>query len=307
MQKIKHRTANLQITPKSILKMKREPEIECSHQLIRQDGFNVCRNCGLTKGRIVANLPPRAYTEEEKKVRRKTEPVRVPGARTYMNSHRDATGRRLSIETLEHFRYLSKIHITMGKSFERNIRRAQTILNALAENLGLTTVVKQDALRIYSASVHEKLSLGRSMEVLMAASVYTSLRYHSMPRTLEELFTETEESLELIAKTYRLIVVHIAPKLGLKIPTIGARAYLTRFCQKLDLSIALQKRCFEILETIESAPRLRGKDPKGIAAGIIYFVAKKSKYISQKVLAKATYVTDVTIRARVYEIQDLTA
>ncbi len=62
------------------------------------DGLNVCRSCGLTFGQSFVSQERRAYTAEEVKQRRRTEPrLRSYGPRTVISIVKtDAKGRQLA-------------------------------------------------------------------------------------------------------------------------------------------------------------------------------------------------------------------
>jgi transcription initiation factor TFIIB len=67
------------------------------------------------------------------------------------------------------------------------------------------------------------------------------------------------------------------------------------------LSVAVQMQAMEILESYEDKA---GKDPVGLAAAALYYVAKlKNLKHSQRVICMAAGITEVTIRNRVDDLR----
>jgi len=76
-------------------------------------------------------------------------------------------------------------------------------------------------------------------------------------------------------------------------------SYLSRIATNTvpPLSVAIQKQAMELLESYKDKA---GKDPVGLAAAALYYVAKlKNLNHSQRVICMAAGITEVTIRNRV--------
>ncbi len=281
--------------------------LECTtHDTIKQDGFYVCRNCGLVKNRVLDDRPRRAFTAQEKANRKKNEPVYSPiGPRTVIKGWHDAKGKILGGNNINTFRRLSKIHRSLISSFERNLWIALPTLQSLEHNHNLPETVVKDALRIYSKAVKEKLTMGRTIDILLAASIHAALRIHGFPRPIEELCRGKQFPIKRVSKAYRLIVLQILPQLKIKIPALDPSVYIDQFCQKLELSMAVRNQALKLLNKVEDSNiHKEGKDPKGFAAGAIYLSAKKTKNRkTQTEVSQVAHVTEVTIRMRAREIE----
>ncbi|MEJ2248240.1 MAG: hypothetical protein P8Y97_01115 [Candidatus Lokiarchaeota archaeon] len=171
-------------------KTKKEKDFECcdSPKISQEDGYNVCLNCGFIHSRIFDNSPRRAFTREEILNRKINEKVYSPiGPRTVIQGKRDGRGTLLNAKYQSKFNRLSKIHRSLTTSYERNLWIALPNLHRLQKKLGISDTIAEDALRIYTQTVKKKLTMGRSIDGLLSASIYCAIRIHALPRTIEEV------------------------------------------------------------------------------------------------------------------------
>lgn len=158
-----------------------------SSKISEEDGFYVCLNCGFVYSRILDDSPRRAFTQEEIQKRKSSERVYSPiGPRTIIRGS-DARGTLLSPKYKSKFNRLAKIHRSLTTSYERNLWIALPNLQRLQKRLGIPDAVAEDALRIYTQTVKKKLTMGRSIDTLLSASIFAALRVHGIPRTAEEI------------------------------------------------------------------------------------------------------------------------
>ena len=266
-------------------------------------GILVCRNCGTVHGPVLADTPRRAFSEEEISQRRQSEPVyRNIGARTVISrSNVDITGAPLSAKTKSLFWRLAKIQKSVTSTFERNLSIAQPKILNMASILGLPHTVTEESLRIYSKAVKMKLTMGRSIDNLVAASVFIAVKIHGIPRTLEEVAAAISISKKSLSKAYRLIM----REFNLKIQPASPTTFLAKFASELGLSIQVQNRAKELLELTKRKSNLIGKDPKGLASAAIYIAAKElNEARSQVELSKIAHISEVTLRNRTKNIKE---
>jgi len=139
---------------------------------------------------------------------------------------------------------------------------------------------------------------GRSIEGVVAASLYMSCRMNRNPRTLDDIGKHSRTGRKEIGRTYRFL----ARELKANVPLANPDAYIPRFCSMLGLGFDVQKEALEIISNIgEMAMVSRG--PTGIAGAAIYLSAKRhSNERTQSDVAKVAGVTEVTIRNRYKEL-----
>jgi len=281
---------------------------ECcdSPKISQEDGFYVCLNCGFVYSRILDDSPRRAFTAEEIQKRKSNERVYSPiGPRTIIRGNRDARGTLLSPKFKSKFNRLAKIHRSLTTSYERNLWIALPNLQRLQKRLGISDTVAEDALRIYTQTVKKKLTMGRSIDTLLAASIFCALRVHGIPRTIEEITKIAQITKKKVIKSYRLILTEVLPILKLKVQHFTADRYVDKFNDELGLSMRCRNIAVKLIgQAKKNGFNTAGKDPKGIAAAAIYIGSKIcSENRTQKEISKLAKVTEVTLRMRVKDLQ----
>ena len=277
-----------------------------SPKISQEDGFYVCLNCGCVSARILDTSPRRAFTAEEILKRKSSERVYSPiGPRTIIRGSRDARGTLLSPKFKSKFNRLAKIHRSLTTSYERNLWIALPNLQRLQKRLGISDTVAEDALRIYTQTVKKKLTMGRSIDTLLSASIFCALRVHGIPRTVEEITKVAQIPKKKVIKSYRLILMEILPKMNLKVQHFTPDRYVDKFNDELGLSMQVRNLAVNLIKSAtENGFITAGKDPKGIAAAAIYLGSKiSSENRTQKEISKLAKVTEVTLRMRVKDLQ----
>ena len=141
-----------------------------------------------------------------------------PKIKLYLETRSDdAKGTLLSPKSKPKFKRLAKIHRSLTTKYERNLWIALPNLQRLQKRLGIPDAVAEDALRIYTQIVKKKLTMGRSIDTLLSASIFTSLRVHGIPRTAEEISRVAQIPIKKVIESYRLILMEVLPKLGMKV------------------------------------------------------------------------------------------
>ena len=280
---------------------------ECcdSPRISEEDGYYVCLNCGSVVSRILDDSPRRAFTQEEIQKRKSNERVYSPiGPRTIIRGSRDARGTLLSPKFKSKFNRLAKIHRSLTTSYERNLWIALPNLQRLQKKLGIPDMVAEDALRIYTQTVKKKLTMGRSIDTLLAASIFCALRVHGIPRTIEEVTNAAQIPKKKVIKSYRLILYDVLPKLNLHVKHFTPERYVDKFNDELKLSMQCRNIAVKLIEkAVSSGFNTAGKDPKGIAAAAIYIGSKMcSELRTQKEISKLAQITEVTLRMRVKDL-----
>ena len=279
----------------------------CSNPIIsKSEGFLVCQNCGVVHDQIYAANPRRAFTAEEIRNRKTNEPVYSPiGPRTTIRGYKDSKGRLLSAQFKSKFSRLGKIHRSLTSSYERNLWIALPNFQREQKKIGLPDIAIKDAIRIYKEAVKEKLTMGRSIDILMAASIFVAMKIHGIPRVVEELLKAIEVSKKKVVKAYRLLLLEILPKMNIQVLHLGPVRYIDKFGQDLGLPMKTRQDAVKILRKARrNGLLIEGKDPKGLAAGAIYIAAHLHKIPrTQKEVAHLSHITEVTLRVRCRDLK----
>jgi transcription initiation factor TFIIB len=101
-----------------------------------------------------------------------------------------------------------------------------------------------------------------------------------------------------LARCYRILV----KSLDLAVPVADPSRCVTRIASRVGISQKGQRRALEILSALKDSRGTAGKDPMGLAASALYVansMAKGETQVTQKDVAEAAGVTEVTIRNRI--------
>ena len=273
------------------------PECGGSVVSIRQIGETVCSQCGLVvteRSVDLSHSDKRAYTSQEKQLREHTgAPISnlLPdiGLTTIIN--------KKNIKDPDLKRAVKwNTRMTWEK---RNILIATTELKRICSNLNLPNHVKVEAIRLYKEAFKKKLLRGRSINSMIAASIYLAIRLKRIPRTFQEILEESSENSKDIRRCYRVLI----RGLNLKAPNTEPSALIPKYIAKLNLNQEIERTTAKIVSTFTLNFPTSGKDPKGIVAGAIYLASKiKGLELTQKEIADQVGVTEVTLRSRYKEL-----
>lgn len=199
------------------------------------------------------------------------------------------------------FYRLRKWQYRISTAIERNLKLALSELKRVSSYLKLPVSVEEEAARIYTLAVQRGLVRGRSMESVVAGSLYAACRRHEVPRTLDELSEASGIEKKEIGRTYRFVT----RELGISILPSNPADYIARFASSLKLSAEVQSKAVEILDHAQGAELTSGRGPTGIAAAALYVSALiHGEKRTQREVADIAGVTEVTIRNRYKELLD---
>ncbi len=264
-----------------------------------------CSNCGyVLKEQIVdTGREWRAFSAEEANQRAHTgSPSSLAlhdmGLSTVIGfENRDAGGNLLStamrtqIERLRTWDGRSQVH----ESADRNRRQAFSELKLLVDKLNVNSLVVEKAAYIYRRALERGLIRGRSISGMIAASLYAACRDTETPRTLKDLSLISNINKKELARCYRLLF----NELDLRVPVADPVKCLARIASKAGLQEKTKRRAVEILRRTIESNGSAGKGPMGLAASALYVASvMENESVTQKDLAEAAGVTEVTIRNR---------
>jgi len=220
------------------------------------------------------------------------------GLATVINpANRDATGKPLSssmkstITRLRTWDNRSQAH----EPVDRNLRQALGELNNLKDKLTISSSVLEKAAYIYRKALEKKLVRGRSISALIAASLYAACRDTEIPRTLKDVAEAANVKRKDIARCYRIL----HRELELKMPVVDSVQCIARISGSLKISEKTKRYAIKVLKETQKRQESSGKDPMGLAAAALYYSCViNGVSITQRDLAEAAGVTEVTIRNR---------
>jgi len=205
------------------------------------------------------------------------------------------------------FSRLSKIQRSLINSLERNFWEAKPKLKLYASKLNIPEYISETAWRIYIEVAKNKLTMGRSIDGFIAASLYAAIRIHEFPKLLDDVSDASMVPSRTLFRSLGMIVRLILPVLGLDYHPISAEQLVFLFGNRLGLPEEIKIKAIKILQkTTKKGLSFIGKDPKGLAAAVLYLVARKTEFKKTQIeVAQAAKVTEVTLRSRVKDIKFL--
>ncbi len=220
------------------------------------------------------------------------------GLSTVINPlNRDASGKPLSssmkstITRLRTWDSRSQSHV----SADRNLKQALNELDRLKDKLAISPNTLEKAAYIYRKALDKKLIRGRSISTMISASLYAACRDTEIPRTLKDVSDAANVKRKDISRCYRLL----HHELELKMPVVDPIQCVAKISSKLKIPEKTKRHAVKILKETQARKESAGKDPMGLAAAALYLsCVKNGLSITQRNIAQASGVTEVTIRNR---------
>ncbi len=268
-------------------------------------GENICTACGCVINDRMMDTGPewRAFTAEERNARARTgSPMTLTmadkGLATTIGwSDRDANGRSIAANNRAAIYRMRKwqIRTLVHSSQHRNLSIAMSEMDRLTSQLGIPSETKETAALIYRKALSRRLVRGRSIEGMVAASIYLSCRIHKIPRQLDEIVTEARVNRKELGQCVRLILRNV----DIRVPIPSANDLMPRISADLSLDGRTLQCAMDIINKARQHGLTAGKDPGGLAAAALYIAGIiEDDRRTQREIAEASNVTEVTVRNR---------
>jgi transcription initiation factor TFIIB len=268
-------------------------------------GENICTSCGCVMETQIVDSGPewRAFTAEERNARARTgSPMTLTmadkGLATTIGwSDRDANGRAIAAGNRAAIYRMRKwqIRTLVHSSQHRNLSIAMSEMDRLSSQLGVPRESKETAALIYRKALTKRLVRGRSIEGMVAASLYLSCRIHKIPRQLDEIVTEARVNRKELGQCVRLVLRNVP----IKVPIPSANDLMPRISADLALDGKTLQTAMDIINQAREKGITAGKDPGGLAAAALYIAGIiEDDRRTQREIAEASNVTEVTVRNR---------
>ena len=268
-----------------------------------ETGELICGRCGYVVSERLENLGPEWRFFPDDRISRERTGVGTSlaihdkGLSTVINpTNRDATGKPLSSSMKMTLRRLRTWNSrSQNDRIDRNFRQAFGELSRLKDKLTISDAVIEKAAYIYRKALEKKLVRGRSIPAMIGAALFAACRDTETPRTLNDITAVINIKRKDLTRCYRVLV----KELGLKMPVVDSVQCIARIASKAGLSEKTKRYAVKILKKAKQNEISAGKDPMGMAASALYISAlRMGMNCSQKIIAQAAGVTEVTLRNR---------
>jgi transcription initiation factor TFIIB len=285
---------------------------DCGSEHLSKDyarGELVCKDCGLVIDEDIIDHGPewRAFDREQQDKRSRigapmTYTLHDKGLSTSIGwTNRDAYGKLIPPRNRGQLYRLRKWQrrIRISDSTERNLSIALASIDQIASGMSLPRRVRETSAMIYRKAALKNLVRGRSIEGVVAASLYAACRQCHVPRTLDEISSAAHMTRQEVGRNYR----YVARELQLKLMPTAPGDYISRFCSELKMSNQVQMKAMEILGLAANQELTSGRGPTGLAAASLYIASVLcDERRTQREIATIAGVTEVTIRNRYKEL-----
>ena len=147
---------------------------------------------------------------------------------------RDAFGRKLPMSTrlqmwrLRKWQIRSRVH----SSSDRNLAQAMAELERLSSKVSISAPIKEKAAVAYRKALDKGLVRGRSINAIVAASLYAACRKSGAPKSLSEISEASLVDKKDVARCYRLLL----QELDFHMPISDALTYVSKIAEKNGIS-----------------------------------------------------------------------
>jgi len=275
-----------------------------------ETGEMFCGKCGFViTDRVENSGPERTFSDSSTNKSRTGDRTSLTrhdqGLSTIINPiNKDSSGNPLSTSMKSSIKRL-RIWDSRSRtkdSTDRNLQLALGELLKMKEKLSLSDPIVEKAAYIYRKALEKKLVRGRSIQGLIAATLYAACRESGTPRTLNDVSTTINITRKNLAICYRMLV----KELDLKMPVVDSVQCIARIASQIGLSEKTKRYATKLLKRAEEKQIVSGKDPMGMAASALYLASMETgENITQKTIALAAGVTEVTIRNRCKSLKSL--
>jgi len=187
----------------------------------------------------------------------------------------------------------------VSNSADRNLSHALSVMMKVGNALNLPRTILESASLTYRKALRNKLVKGRSINGVVAASVYISCKQFGMARTLEEIAGACAMAKKEAGRSYR----HVTWELSVLPPLIPPEYYIARFSEQLELPRSVEILALKLLKAAMELRLTSGRGPTGLAAAVTYVSSMLvGEHRTQREIAEVAKVTEVTIRNRYKEL-----
>lgn len=263
-----------------------------------------CRKCGyVSPEKIEINQD----YEDEKHEHSKQTGIKYPyGSSSVIDkSNTDFTGKSVKASmktTLGRLRLLDARSEIKGNK-QRNMSKAVPLIKDWANTLGVPEGATNETIRIYSKAINAKLTRGRSIRSLAAASLQVACKLYDIPRSAQQIADVTGVKPKDLARSYRVLLrlLKEAEPAGNKVT--DPVTFLSSISSKLRLQEKTARKAAELIDMSNNKGFSSGKKREVIAAVAVYIACiVDGTGHTQRAIARAANITEVSIRNKYPEM-----
>jgi transcription initiation factor TFIIB len=275
-----------------------------------ESGETICSNCGFVSSDRAqeSRAEWRTFSSGTNSERVRTgSPISLTqhdmGLATIIGkSDKDSSGQELDpsmhsmIHRLRTWNFRTQIHT----SAERNLMRAFNDLARVKDKLGLSDAIIEKTAYIYRKAQEKHLTKGRSVSAILAAAIYIACREVGASRTLADIAASMDVKRKIISRGHRILI----NELDINVPPVDLVKCVARIANKMNIDEKTKRMAMHTMVDLIDKEISTGKSPMGLAASVLYTsCVRNDENTTQKNIAEAAGVTEVTIRNRIKDLR----
>ena len=289
---------------------------ECGsdRELITDNSFYICPDCGLCYDRVMVNQRARFFEGESNKDTYHVNNPLIIGTKTLIGhkyERTDASKKSITPNVMRKIKRLKKEQIRTKGSYERAMQESSNYIDFLKSYLPEHAFMT--FYNIFSSLVKAKFLRGRNIPEICFTCGYMALKVHKSERNIG-LYVKDLKDMKNVTIAIKKIVQR--KKQIMKSGLLRDYEYSKKkddfswgdVESKLCLSGAEINALRTIYNILRGSQSAMGKQPSTIAGGLIYFMFKENKKVSdrkvritQEKVAEVINITAAIIRTRVNE------
>jgi len=271
----------------------------CNAGLVTTDHEIVCSKCGVVWAERFAD-DTWDYDISEKGTGRTGPPENPMMQSSTMIGigNKDASGKYLKGEAKDMAKRISVWDKRQKSNGKKTLNIANSEITRLCQVLGINENIKQRGAEIFRECEKYKMMRGRTTTVFSAACLYAASREEGTSKTLTDFTNACYARRSDISAYYRLIIKTLDIKPNIMSPV----SYISRIGTNCipPINVKTQQQAVRLLNELDSK---EGKDPVGLAAAALYYCCcLKGWDYTQRTVALAAGITEVTIRNRIKDM-----
>ncbi len=170
-----------------------------------------------------------------------------------------------------------------------------------AEKLNLPAEAIKDALEVTERIIEKRLVKKCAPKIIAAVSLYLTSKKYGIPITARDIVKNLD-----LCKPERTRFIRIARALARELKVgVPLEEYVVKIAKDLNLPEDVAEDARELVRKASELGLTAGRSPLGFAAAAIYMASRRNGIrISQREVASAAHVTEVTLRVRYKELKE---
>ncbi len=180
--------------------------------------------------------------------------------------------------------------------------RVKDDINALCLRMRLTDEIRHRIEYVYEKAREKKLIQGRDPHSIVVAATYVACKEYGIIQTLSEFAKALEVRRKQLARNYRLLI----SKLAISISSNDPNIFLNLLADRCKIGKETKHQAQILMNYSVRRDFPAGKNPMSVAASVICIACvTTTEYRTQRSIAKAAGITEVTLRNRVKDLRNL--